>query len=278
VTAHDRWIQALRDVFAHRRCILVGGVFVASRAAVTQLLRLGAEPPVLVVCPTLGHGPLPDPTDAVPLVVDGTQSVSTIATIRAFEQRLADPTPTIVDALDDLDPHGSAMVLGSPFASSDRLAGRRRFGHRRPEWAAFEDKTRSAGLLARVSPVALPVEIVANRADVLRESARRVDRGHGAVASGACLSIPSRWTGSTIESSITLADDPDPDRWDLRLEAAAMPGGVHVRLVPNPDTTPVGVAVAPRVAAGFQAADELHQLGIGRLTAQAPVDSGTRPT
>jgi hypothetical protein len=170
-------------VFRDRRCILVGGVLVGAHAAVRQCLSVGARRPVLVVCDTIGVGEAPDPNEAVPLLVDE-RSVSTIETIRRFERALEHPSAEITDALQDFDPDRSALVLGSPFSTARTLDGRPRFGLRRPEWAAFEDKTKSVSVLTEAGALPLATAVVPNQVDEIAAAVNRVASADGAVISG----------------------------------------------------------------------------------------------
>lgn len=223
----DQLRKVLRPVFSGRRCILVGGVFVGAHAAVRQLLELGATRPVLVVCDAIGVGPQPDPADGVPLLID-TRTVSTIETIRRFEQALAEPTVATRSTLDRFDPGRSALVLGSPFSTTASLAGRERLGFRRREWAAFEDKTQVTNLLAEAGAMPVSAEVVRNSTDEIAGAMRRLDGGMGVVVAGDTAS------GHTGFSEYT--------RWVVDpAEVEPMPDCQRVRVMPYLDGVPCSV-------------------------------------
>lgn len=59
-----------------------------------------------------------------------------------IEERLSEPSQSLMDALDRFDPERTAGILAPPLRHiGPRLLGRRHLGWRRPSWAAYEDKT-----------------------------------------------------------------------------------------------------------------------------------------
>lgn len=83
------------------------------------------------------------------------------------------------------------------------------------------------------------------------------------------MSIATSWDRPPLEAKLTLDGREDLDHWQLGIHIAAMPGGIHVRVVPNPATTPIGKPLAPFVVAAFGLADRQYDLGIGPMSAQA---------
>lgn len=84
--------------------------------------------------------------------------------------------------LDEVDPRGRATVVGTTFLETAKLHGRPVHGHRRPEWARWEDKTRVDALL-RGAGVATVAHWVGGLAHGPADAAAALDRSHGVVVS-----------------------------------------------------------------------------------------------
>ncbi|WIX93023.1 hypothetical protein [Amycolatopsis sp. DG1A-15b] len=100
-------------------------------------------------------------------------------THRQYEAWLASKPPEIVDWLDGLDPGREWEVLGTTYGEFAELGGRPAYGHWRPEWAGWEDKTRIDELWRRVGIPAPPHAIVEVDDPGLAATAVSLDRGHG---------------------------------------------------------------------------------------------------
>jgi hypothetical protein len=171
----DWWLPPLRSVFGGRRLVLAG----AKAAAWTEhlaLLRAAGVSDVLVVAPGWGAGDRPD-VDTV--VVETPSGLSLMGQLRHEEAFVADPPPEVRSALDDFDPTGDALVLGSFLNTSPELAGRPFLTHRRPAWVALEDKVVVDAFWDRAGVPRLP-SVVADLDDAAR-AAKSVDRGVGTV-------------------------------------------------------------------------------------------------
>src|SRR5204863_472549 len=106
-----------------------------------------------VTCEELAGGPLlvsahaerhdaeaPAPAEDVAGVVAVESSgEGAAASIRAYHDAVAALAGPALAALDRWDPDRSAMVLGSQFLESARVAHRRVWAGRRPAWRALED-------------------------------------------------------------------------------------------------------------------------------------------
>lgn len=171
----DWWTAPLRSVFAGRRLVLAG----ASAAAWTEhiaVLRAVGVSEILVVANARGAGRLPDVTT---VVVEAPRGLSMMEQIRADERFLADPPADVRAALEEFDPDGTALVLGTFLNTNSHLVGRPFVSHRRAEWVALEDKVvidafwDRAGI-ERQPSVVVPLTEAANVAGT-------VDQGAGTV-------------------------------------------------------------------------------------------------
>ncbi len=168
-------MPALRSVFGGRHVILAG----ANAAAWTEhlgLLRGAGVADLLIVATSWGAG---EPPDATTVVVETATGLSIMEQIRADERFLAEPPPAVISALDEFDPDGEALVLGTFLNANTHLAGRPFVSYRRPEWVALEDKVvvdafwdRSG--IARQPSVVVPLDRAASACEA-------IDRGDGTV-------------------------------------------------------------------------------------------------
>jgi len=99
----------------------------------------------------------------------------------AFTRALAEPSAELLAALDRFDPDRRALVLDTRDLPGDRLAGRQRYGWRRPEWAAVEDKTQVHRVWEAAGIPRTPSSVLPPRLDVLLPEAARLDTGEGTV-------------------------------------------------------------------------------------------------
>jgi hypothetical protein len=169
------WNEPLRSLVGGRRVVVAGASAAAWTDHVSVLCEAGAAD-VLVVATAMGAGP---PPDATVVVVDTPSGSSTMEQIRADNRFLADPPPEVVAALDDFDPDGDAVVLGSFLNTSPDLAGRRFVSYRRPEWVALEDKVVVDAFWDRAGIARQPSMVVA--LDDASSAGASVDRGAGTV-------------------------------------------------------------------------------------------------
>lgn len=171
----DWWIPPLRSVFGGRRVVLAG----ANAAAWTEhlpVLRGVGVSEMLVVASGWGAGERPD---VATVVVETAAGLSMMEQVRADDRFLADPPPDVITALDQFDPHGDALVLGSFLNTNSHLAGRPFVSFRRPEWVALEDKVMVDAFWDRAG-IARQPSIVVALADASR-AGESIDRGVGTV-------------------------------------------------------------------------------------------------
>ncbi|MEU3653424.1 hypothetical protein AB0E67_11420 [Streptomyces sp. NPDC032161] len=98
-----------------------------------------------------------------------------------FDAWLREPPGDLAAWLDDLDPDGSCLAVGTIWTEVEKFCGRAVHGWRRPEWAHWEDKTRIEELWAATG-VPSPRHAVLDLADpTLRKRAALLDTGRGVV-------------------------------------------------------------------------------------------------
>jgi hypothetical protein len=171
----DWWMPPLKSVFGGRRVVLAGAVAAAWTEHVAVLRDAGATD-LLVVADGWGAG---DPPDARVVVVEAPPGQSVMEHIRAEERFLADPPVEVRSALDEFDPEGDAVVLGSFLNVTPRLADREFLTYRRPEWVALEDKVVVDEFWDRAGVDRQPSAIVP--LDDAERAAAMLDRGDGTV-------------------------------------------------------------------------------------------------
>jgi hypothetical protein len=147
-----------------------------------RLRELGAERPFLLAT-GIGTGEVPGPDEAAWWVVE-VRAPDVVAEIRAAMRLLRLLPDEVVDALDRWDPERQALVLSPMFNELPRIAGRRVYGPRRPEWRRLEDKVVIDGLWDDLGVTRAPSEVVAAEPKALRAAARRLDRGAGTAWAG----------------------------------------------------------------------------------------------
>ena len=171
----DWWSEPLRSLVGGRRVVVAGATAAAWTEHVPVLRAAGASD-VMIVANSRGAGP---PPDATTVVVEAPSGLSTMEQIRADERFLADPPVPVTAALDEFDPDGDALVLGSFLNTSPHLAGRRFVSYRRPEWVALEDKVVVDEFWDRAGVPRQPAAVVALDGAVAASAA--IDRGAGTV-------------------------------------------------------------------------------------------------
>lgn len=98
---------------------------------------------------------------------------------RQFESWLASRPNDLLDWLDGIDPDRQWEVFGTTYAEFTELGGRPAYGRWRPEWAAWEDKTRIDELWRRAGIPAPAHRIVGIDDPVLADTAIALDSGYG---------------------------------------------------------------------------------------------------
>src|SRR5690349_20879695 len=125
----------LREVFAGRPVVLVGGPAAGATQRVAQLRSLGVER-FLVVASSPGTGPQPD--DAELAWYELESFADPIGEFRAEERAFAAPPAEALAAIERFDPSGSAILLAPPFFDVRAFGPRPVFGARRRDWVALE--------------------------------------------------------------------------------------------------------------------------------------------
>ncbi len=103
-----------------------------------------------------------------------------------FESLLTHPPPAMATWFDAVDPGGDVRLLGTTFTRVAEVCGRPVHGWRRPEWAAWEDKTRIDERLRRIGVPAPRSAVLPASSREVRDRCVRLDGGFGIVlAAGA---------------------------------------------------------------------------------------------
>jgi hypothetical protein len=179
----DHYNDLARSQVAGRQLILTGAPLAAFDSSFLQRLLDHGAAGIFIIADGVGTGDLPS-ADLAEWIVLPVKADSINDGIRRFRRKLARPSKRLRERLDWWDPEGKALVMGVPFYSMSRLAGRKVLGARRPEWEALEDKVVideiwDAAGLERESSRVVPAE-----ASALRRAARSLDRGDGTVWAG----------------------------------------------------------------------------------------------
>lgn len=173
----------IRPVFAGRKWIIAAGVLVGTTPIVRLLRQLGAEPP-FVLCGQIGTGEPPSDEDIAGWMSLDVHASSMIQEIRSIEHAFDDLPAPARGALDRFDPDRQAVVLGTPFARSPEVAGRRRYTWRPPSWQGLEDKIIADEIWDEARVERAPMRIARVDAQDLREASTTLDEGAGVVWAG----------------------------------------------------------------------------------------------
>ncbi len=145
--------RRLREIYGERSWIIAIQAATAAGGWVERLASWDA--PSLVVASNPGTGDPPD-TD---VVYTGSGGATAVDSIRQFSASVVSPSHEVQAAVDAFDIEGKAQVLAEPFATDQRMLGRKTFGVRRKEWAAWEDKMRADRLWEDLGIPHSPYEI-----------------------------------------------------------------------------------------------------------------------
>lgn len=220
------WEAPLRAVFEGRRVVVAGAVAAAWTGHVDVLRAAGATDVLIVATEGRGIGPVPE---APTVLLEPPPSLSLMERLHHGNATLADPPPTARAALDEFDPTGEALVVGSFLNPAPALAGRPFVAHRRPSWVALEDKVVIDRFWDRAGVRRLPSVVVS--IDGAADAAAGVDRGAGTV--WAADARDGLHGGATRTRWVT--DDPGAVAADLR------PVCDSVRVMPFVEGVPCAV-------------------------------------
>ncbi len=181
----------LRPLVEGRRVVLAGGPAAVHTSTAELLHRLGADSILIVGTDGRGIGPLPEPAVAT-WTATATATRSMSQSIHAANRVLRDPPAEVRAAVEAFDPGGDALVIGSFLNESPDLLGRAFLAHRRPEWVAYEDKTRADELWDAAAVARAPSAVVPLEQRALERAARALDGGSGTVWAA---DASAGWTG-----------------------------------------------------------------------------------
>jgi len=179
----DHYDALVTSQVAGRKLILTGAPLAAFDASFLQRLLDNGAVEIFIIADGVGTGDLPSPGLAQWIVLPA-RAESINDEIRRFRRKLARPSKRLRDRLDEWDPDKRALVMGVPFYSMSRLAGREVLGARRREWEALEDKVIVDEVWDAAGLDREPVLVVGAESSAMTDAARNLDRGDGTVWAG----------------------------------------------------------------------------------------------
>jgi hypothetical protein len=135
----DPWERHLCEPLTGRKIICAFEVLAGMTTQVSRLRRWQAQRPLLLA-DGLGTGPLPLESDADIVVLEPAAAQSLTEQVRARIEVSRALTPTIVSAVEQYDPEGSAAWWVSPVGPNEPLLDRIVFGGRPSSQIELEDK------------------------------------------------------------------------------------------------------------------------------------------
>ena len=179
-----RYLAPLRSLVSGRRVVFVGEVATGFTSTAELVRELGASDVLIIALARRGVGALPDPEVATTRVFHAEVGPGAMDGIRATEQRIANPSPEVLDVLRSFDSQRTALVVGTFLNTQPYLDGRAFLSHRRPEWLALEDKTVVDTLWDGVGLAHAPSVIATVERRALANASSGLDDGDGVVWSG----------------------------------------------------------------------------------------------
>jgi len=173
------WKDQIDPIIRSHRWLVCVDALAGATPMLRQWAEIGTARP-LVICGTPGTGDLPEAELAEVIVLD-TGGDSIMDGFRRFHAALENPDASLVDRIDAWDPTGDALVFSHFLDSDFRLAGRRPYGERLPEWKLLEDKMIVDDLWDASGVPRAPSAIVAAEGSALVEAAASLDEGAGTV-------------------------------------------------------------------------------------------------
>jgi hypothetical protein len=179
----DHYRKILREAYGGRHWLLAFDVLASTTSLVSTLHELGALD-LCVIGASRGTGATPDPAFASQQHELGVTGATMMDGIRQALRALADVPPSVQAAVDAWDPTGEVRAIGTLFDPGTPVAGRRKYGARRPEWCALEDKIAIEALWAELDVPRAPHRVVPAEPGALDQAHRALDRGLGTVWAG----------------------------------------------------------------------------------------------
>lgn len=176
----DYYQALLEDVFGGKPWIVATGVLATMTGYVRMLHELGAEK-ILCVAAGEGAGLMPDPDIAPDPIILEAGGDTLMTSLRLGMDATANLSPAHQARVDAFDPEGIAKSIGAIFDDGRPAGGREKFGGRRPEWLALEDKLVVDAIWEELSIPHAPYRIVESSEDNLLNAASELDQGLGTV-------------------------------------------------------------------------------------------------
>lgn len=238
----SHWRALLEEIYGRGRPWLLAGDVLAPLTGLAATLEELGSGPCFRIAASRGTGPLPVGQDAlgVDLGIVPSPGTGLMGAIRAGQAALQNLPPEVLARIEAFDPERRARVIGPIFDDGLPVAGREKFGRRRPEWIALEDKTVLAPLWEAAGVRAAPERTVAGDAGSLIEAHRALATEVGERFGGlGCV-----WAGDNTEGWHGGAEATFwvPDDAAARARAAALDGRFRtVRVMPFLDGLPCSI-------------------------------------
>jgi len=170
----------LEDIYGGKSWVVATGVLATMTGYVRMLDELGAEK-ILCIAAAKGAGLMPDPEVAPDPIILDAGGDTLMTSLRLGMDATANLSPEHQARVDAFDPDGVAKSIGAIFDDGRPAGGREKFGGRRPEWLALEDKLVVDAIWEELQIPHAPYRIVESSEDNLLKAAKELDQGQGTI-------------------------------------------------------------------------------------------------
>ena len=193
-----------------KKTVIIGYRLDACESIAETIRNFTGEPPFVLA---RGSGSrLPPRTPDFGLHVIPISAADYATEVRLYEATLSNLPSNALDALQDYDPAGEALVLGRASAPLDSVAGRRAFAPTRDEWVALEDKGVVDAFWDRVGIGHAPSEVIPSMESArLLQASKMLRSSLGVIWSGDASKGPNsgaeliRWVRSEEHAHEAMA-------------------------------------------------------------------------
>lgn len=178
--------RLLGEVFAGRRVVHGPRVLGPALTEATMLAAHGATASLVLATTRGASVPGDEPDHPARVVWLPHRSFATVSEeLRHEDDRVRRLPDDAVAEIEDFDPAGEALWMGTPFVSSDEpILGRRVVGGRPARWLALEDKIACEEVWTRAGVPHAPSRVVPLEPTALARAGAELDQGAGVVWAG----------------------------------------------------------------------------------------------
>ncbi len=171
----------LRPIYKNRKLLHVAEVDVGMVGVVRGLETLGAAPPLLIAG-NQGTSATEFPSDLNLITLGIAAGSDMVETSRFLERSLTNLPIELREQIRQWDPKCEAnWVCTAMLGEISTLAGRSKYGKRRPEWTAVEDKTTIDSFWDSIGVARAPSRVVSLSHQSIHEITSDLDEGRGTV-------------------------------------------------------------------------------------------------